>query len=83
MKKKKALMVSALVCTLSLSAGIALAEENPQKKEKAYDSQLMTVQECTQYCVQIDVEKKAAVREQEHHEREIMQNRDERGIFAR
>lgn len=81
--KKNTLLVSTFVCALSLSVGIAQAEENTQKKEKAYDSQLMTAQECTQYCTQIDVEKKAAVREQEHHEREIMQERDERGIFAR
>lgn len=57
MKKREALVVSALVSALSLSASVALAADQApaqektqtQKQEQIYGSQLMTQQERAEY----------------------------------
>jgi len=54
-----------------------LTEEDPQKQDKTYSSQLMTEQKSARTYAE------KTVRKQEHHKRERMQNRDERGPHAR
>ncbi|MFT5879592.1 MAG: hypothetical protein ACI86X_000696 [Moritella sp.] len=82
MKKLETLIVSVFVSALSLAAAPTLAEENTQKQEQIHSSQLMTEQACGRICAEKTTEKREKIRK-EHHEREIMQNRDEYGIHAR
>ncbi|WP_415229476.1 hypothetical protein [Psychromonas sp.] len=77
MKKIKTVIVIAL----SLSASLALAENNDQRKELAYDIKLMSEQPCACNCPEINVEKKEVKRE--NHKDKLMQNRDKLGIHAR
>jgi len=80
MKKLATLIV--LGSALSLLAAPTLAEEDTQKQEQTYSSQLMAEQKFARICAEKTVEKRKKIRE-EHHERERMQNRDERGLHAR
>ena len=78
--KRKALMLSALVSFLSLSASFTLAADQDriqdrlqtQDQEQIYGSQLMTQQERAEYHAKMRTAKNAMEQEQirkEHHER--------------
>lgn len=80
MNKRKTVMLSALVSVFAFSAASALAEKNPQMRDKSDHREMIMEQKYTQTYV----EKKAVVQIQmrkEHFEREIMQGRGH--LFAR
>lgn len=85
---KRPLMMSALVISLSLSAGLACAAEHAPTGEKAqnqgqvYGSQLMTRQERIEYRAKMRAAKTTEEREQirkDHHERMKVRAK-ERGV---
>lgn len=87
--KRETLILSALICTMPLAAGSALAadpepakEKAPMQQERIYGSQMMTDQERADYRDKMRAAKTVEEREQirkEHHQK-MVERAKERGV---